>query len=62
MTTYRVKPSGKKWIVTKNGGTVSHHRKKSAAKRKAKRKSSGGDKLVIHGANGRIQDQRRRRS
>lgn len=61
MATYRVKPSGDQWIVTKNGRTLSPHRKKSAAKRKAKRKSSGGDKLVIHRANGTIGDQRTRR-
>lgn len=61
MATYRIKPSGKRWIVTKNGTTVSTHRKKSAAKRKANRKSDSGDRVVEHGQNGTILDQRRRR-
>lgn len=61
MATYRIKPSGNGWVVTKNGTVASNHRKKSGAKRSAKRLSSGGDKLVIHKSNGRIQNQRRRR-
>lgn len=58
MSTYRVKPSGSQWIVTKNGGTVSNHRKKSRAKAKAKRKARTGDKVIIHRSSGTIMDRR----
>ena len=61
MGTFRIKPSGSKWIVTQNGSTVSTHRKKSRAKQKAKSKSRSGDMLVIHGSSGQILNQRRRR-
>lgn len=58
MSTYRVKPSGNQWIVTKNGGTVSNHRKKARAKQKAKREARTGDKVIIHRASGTIMDRR----
>jgi len=61
MATYRIKPDGNGWKVTKNGKNVSNHRKKSAAKRKANQKSSSGDRVVEHRANGQIRDQRTRR-
>lgn len=61
MTTYRIKPSGNGWVVTKNGTTVSNHRKKSGAKRSANSKSGPGDLVVVHGQGGRILDQRTRR-
>lgn len=61
MGTYRVKPDGSGWVVSKNGRTVSNHRKKARAKMKAKQQSSGGDTLVIHGANGQIINRRQRR-
>lgn len=58
MSTYRVKPSGKQWIVTKNGSTVSNHRKKRRARSKAKSKARSGDKVIIHRSSGTIQDRR----
>jgi len=61
MATIRIKPSGNQWIVTKGGTTVSNHRKKSAAKRKANRKAASGDRIIEHGQNGQILNQRRRR-
>lgn len=61
MATYRVKPNGNGWTVTKNGTTASNHRKKARARQSAKRQSSGGDKLVIHGGSGQILSQTTRR-
>lgn len=61
MATYRIKPNGNQWVVTKSGTTVSNHRKKSAAKRKANQKSTSGDRVVEHGRNGQILNDRRRR-
>jgi len=55
MTTYRVKPNGKQWVVTDGRGTVSRHRKKSTAKQAARRKAKSGDRVVIHRANGTVQ-------
>jgi hypothetical protein len=61
MATYRIKPNGSQWVVTKNGAVVSNHRKKSGAKRSAKRQSRSGDRVIEHGQSGQIMDQRRRR-
>jgi len=58
MGTYRIKPDGNGWVVSKNGRTLSNHRKKSGAKRSANRKANSGDTVVEHGRNGRIQNQR----
>ena len=61
MSTYRIKPDGSGWIVSKNGRTISNHRKKSRAKQNAKRKASPGDMVVEHGQNGQILDNRTKR-
>jgi len=61
MSTYRIKPKGNQWVVTKNGTTVSNHRKKSRAKQYARRKSNSGDRVVEHGRNGQIMADTRRR-
>lgn len=47
------------WQVKVSGSRVSAHTKKSAAKRRAKREASSGDRLVIHGTNGSVLDDRR---
>lgn len=56
MATYRVKPSGTHWEVEKGRRTVSNHRKKRPAVRSAKGKAGMGDTVVIHRANGTIQN------
>lgn len=58
MATVEVKPQGSKWVVEKNGGTVSTHRLKRRAKHSAKSESSSGDTLVIRRDNGTIQERR----
>lgn len=58
MSTYRVKPAGNRWLVTKSGRTVSRHNKKSRAKSAASKKADSGDSVIIHRANGTIQDRR----
>lgn len=47
------------WQVKVSGARVSSHLKKSAAKRRAKREADTGDRLVIHGTNGQVLDDRR---
>ena len=58
MGTYRVKPAGNRWLVTKSGRTVSRHNKKSRAKSSASSKASTGDSIVIHRSDGTIQNRR----
>lgn len=60
MTTYRVKPQNGGWVVAKgNGATVSTHRKKSRAKQSADRKAGKRDKIIVHRANGTVQQSKR---
>lgn len=57
MTEYHVVPSGNQWRVQKKGGSVvSNHRKKSPAVDKAKSVAGNGDAVVIHRANGTVQN------
>ena len=57
MTTYRVKPKGNQWVVTRGRTAASNHRKKARAKAKARSWASSGDTIVIHRADGTIQKQ-----
>lgn len=57
--TVRVRSNGSGWRVTQDGTTVSNHRKKKRAVSKAQSAASSGEQLVIHRANGTIQDRRR---
>lgn len=57
MTEYHVVPSGNQWRVQKRGGSVvSNHRKKRPAVSKAKSTAGSGDSVVIHRADGTVQD------
>ena len=57
--TYRVKPRGNQWIVTRGGTAVSNHRLKRRAIEAARRKAPSGSKLVIYRADGTIQGHQR---
>ncbi|WP_136688672.1 DUF2188 domain-containing protein [Halorhabdus amylolytica] len=59
MTEYHVVPSGNQWRLQKKGGSViSNHRKKSPAVSAGQREAGSGDTLVIHKADGTVQDRR----
>ncbi len=59
MAEYHVVPSGNQWRVQKQGGLViSNHRKKQPAVNQAKQEATAGDSIVIHRANGTVQERR----
>lgn len=59
VTEYHVVPSGNQWRLQQSGGSVvSNHRKKEPAVDAGKRKAGSGDSLVIHRADGTVQDRR----
>lgn len=59
MTTYHLTPDGKTWQVkTAFGSIVSKgHRTKAGARKAMNRAASRGDSKVVHGSDGRIQEE-----
>jgi hypothetical protein len=59
MARIHVTPAENRWNVRKNGGIISWHRKKKRALSKAKSIAESGDRLVVHGSGGTVQQNRR---
>lgn len=59
MTTYHLVPDGRTWMVKTAFGSIMSqgHRTKAGAKRAMNRAASSGDSKVIHGSDGRIQEE-----
>ena len=59
MVEYHVSPADGDWMLRNtNGSIISKHRKKRPAVQNGISEASEGDTLVIHGTDGKIQEQR----